>query len=444
MSKNLASKRVQRKSNWKNHLTEVVSIVSEMSTVLIQLRARPKPMDWFAIGLRGMHVASRIQSYVQSQSNVNEHSFFQNVEEDDIDEHWIAVGALYSKYVKLHIKDAQPVVGYGSEKSQVMLGDLDGITVGFISSDLSANSSFYVRRRDWESMLEKVSSLFWKSLGTNFVHYTSELTPDESSYDEFLMTRDIEQLTERVKTFYAAGLKRSYLIEGVPGSGKSTAVKMVARELGLRTVRLDFTALNAYRYDFIRDILVAIKPDVIIIDDLDRVGDTSIPIPLVEEWREQASVIFVTVNHMTNMADALLRPGRLDDLIAFNTTHTDTVRTMLEGCDEDLIPELSTLPIAYVKDFLSRRQVLGSERARMELKQLDPKKRMARSKHRGDYDVDNDPFRESDFSDIYKEDEPVDAVLDADANAFPTTRVGATLLQARYTGERLAMIDVDG
>ena len=117
---------------------------------------------------------------------------------------------------------------------------------------------------------------------------------------------------------------------------------------------------------------------------------------------------------------------------------------MLEGCDEDLIPELSTLPIAYVKDFLSRRQVLGSERARMELKQLDPKKRMARSKHRGDYDVDNDPFRESDFSDIYKEDEPVDAVLDADANAFPTTRVGATLLQARYTGERLAMIDVDG
>lgn len=422
-----------KKINWKSHLTEVVSIVSDMSSVLIQLRARPKPMDWLAIGLKGVHVASRIQSYWQSQSNDSEYAFFQNNDEPDTDEHWVGVGSLYSKYVKNQIRDAEPVLGYGTEKNQVMLGDLNGIVVGFTTSDLSTNSSFYVRRKDWQAMIESVSSIFWKSLGTNFVHYTSELTPDESRYDDYLMTKDIELLTERVKTFYAAGLKRSYLIEGVPGSGKSTAVKMVARELGLRTVRLDFTALNAYRYDFIRDILVAIKPDVIIIDDLDRVGDTSIPIPLVEEWREQASVIFVTVNHMTNMADALLRPGRLDDLIAFNTTHPDTVRVMLEGRDEDLIPELSALPIAYIKDFLNRRCVLGSARARQELKQLDPKKRMARSKQRGEYDIDNDMFDERDYEDDVVESAHIPEEVEL---APPASQIGKDLIKLRFTGKR--------
>lgn len=365
-------------AKWRKHAIEVLSIVSDISGVLIHLRAKPKPSDWIAIGLKSANIGYRIHEYYQNQTSRDSNEFFHSANDDP--EGWVQVGEIYGKYIAKHVVNTAPVIGYSTELYPVQVGQIDKFDVAFSGKNASDLTRFFVRRKDYHTFLKKLCEYFWNDLGTNFVHYTGKLQPDELDIDDSLITPQVEKLRDRVQRFIDNGQHRSYLIEGVPGSGKSTAVKMVAKMLNMRTMRLDFTALDTLNYLNIRNVLSTIRPEVIIIDDMDRSRDNSIPIPLIEEWREHTDVIFVTVNHMTAMADAMLRPGRLDDHVRFDTTDEETVKEILEGEDLDLVGRLSKWPIAYVTDFVRRRDAFGSEQAREELDSLDPATRMARLK----------------------------------------------------------------
>lgn len=76
------------------------------------------------------------------------------------------------------------------------------------------------------------------------------------------------------------------------------------------------------------------------------------------------------------MLGALLRPGRFDDIVTFDTLDRELLAELL-GPHADLADRLQDLPIAYVREFIARLSVLGRDAALNELEELAARVRAA-------------------------------------------------------------------
>jgi SpoVK/Ycf46/Vps4 family AAA+-type ATPase len=81
---------------------------------------------------------------------------------------------------------------------------------------------------------------------------------------------------------------------------------------------------------------------------------------------------------MADMIGALLRPGRFDEVVTFDSLDRELLVELL-GTDADLADQLEGLPIAYVREFVARLRVLGRNAALEELAELTERVRAAAS-----------------------------------------------------------------
>jgi hypothetical protein len=108
---------------------------------------------------------------------------------------------------------------------------------------------------------------------------------------------------------------RCAILYGPPGSGKSIAVRQVARKLGGSWLAI---APEHHGSAVAWNLARALAPEVLILDDVDsrelRSGDDSAMIlSQIEAAREYARVILITANTLDDLRGAILRPGRVDE-----------------------------------------------------------------------------------------------------------------------------------
>ncbi len=175
---------------------------------------------------------------------------------------------------------------------------------------------------------------------------------------------------QSIKQFLNKNKKRSIIYYGPPGTGKTTIVNNIVENLRLKSIRFVVSDIQ-HRLIDVNFLVSHIKPDIIIIDDIDRLnGDTSAPLlNLIEELRNNCKLLLLTCNSV-HFDSAIIRPGRVDQLVPIFELDEEVVKNVLGEELIDMFDKVKKWPIAYVGELKERADVLGLEAAYESISEL--------------------------------------------------------------------------
>lgn len=142
----------------------------------------------------------------------------------------------------------------------------------------------------------------------------------------------VEDFSKRLQTFRDNAIQRSYLLIGRAGTGKSTFCLEIAKHLGgRRVIKISAELFAQFRRQDLDFILQYLKPHFVVIDDFDRVYSDYSPksediLYFFESLKNHTNshmTVFCTVNSMDKMGEAIIRPGRFDEILVFNLPKAD-------------------------------------------------------------------------------------------------------------------------
>lgn len=185
----------------------------------------------------------------------------------------------------------------------------------------------FVKSADHDQLVNFIRESIWSLMGTQTLRlacddsYVGEKIEIAACVDDFDFCsgedahNDVEQLAQRCKSFIDTGRCRNLLFYGPPGTGKSTLARAIARELNRRVVIVEHDAIHRMSGSAYR-IIGLLRPGVLVLNDVDRGGrDDNIALlqALEREHRNHPLLTCLTVNDITQLDPAILRPGRVHE-----------------------------------------------------------------------------------------------------------------------------------
>jgi SpoVK/Ycf46/Vps4 family AAA+-type ATPase len=230
------------------------------------------------------------------------------------------------------------------------------------------NKPIVLQRRSFKKFGELVSSINFE-IDDNFNPLPSKLTTEYSKY---------------LKKCIDAGVSRSVMIYGAPGTGKSTATKAIVENLGLRSFRIRVEDIGDIHNAVLFESIEVFKPEAIIFDDFDRVSDQRSLLETLEFFQRNVKLIVATVNDRSKLDKALLRPGRFDEFIHIKKMDEDVIKHLL-GEYVDGFETVKDWPIAYIDEYVKRRKFMSPQETLLAIAELTN-----RMKSFNNYDDDED------------------------------------------------------
>ena len=201
------------------------------------------------------------------------------------------------------------------------------------SSSLDKVSVFwdgpYVRPEDHKAFESFGCEVLWELMGTEtlILARSRSLTGSDgftlggvSDGFDFISAddswNDVRQLASRCKAFVEKGRSRCVLFYGPPGTGKSTVARAIARELRTRVLLVDHEAVSRMSDHSAARIITLLKPGMLILNDIDRCSDDHAGLLQSLDVAYQGSdplLTVLTVNDISSLDPALLRPGRIHE-----------------------------------------------------------------------------------------------------------------------------------
>ena len=184
---------------------------------------------------------------------------------------------------------------------------------------------FKYAREHFLDLLSDVSKKIW---GDNKALVLSS-REGESSYEEVSVNPfnideheywgPLESLAERWPKYREAKIRRTCIVQGKPGTGKTTFAYWLARKISKRTLIFDGQYISETTNQDITDAITFLRPEMIILNDIhymstDRLQTT---LAVFEEGASDLMVPYIvcTSNDMEMIPKPLQRPGRLGDEI---------------------------------------------------------------------------------------------------------------------------------
>lgn len=229
-----------------------------------------------------------------------------------------------------------------------------------------------------DSIQRKLAALVWKRHGNNLDIFYDGVSKEIDLRVKPKMTWDYEGdqgdvLVERWVKFKDHGVRRSVILHGPPGTGKSTLAQYAAKKMESNVVYLSSTLQNKISDCY--DLLKYLKPDVLVVDDIDRMPPRTLEsfLSFFEETTMTIPFVIATTNHIHRLPDALKRPGRFDEIWRIDPPKDDVLDKVLvylaslENLDvpEDHMQSLRTLVAehnmsgSHLREILRRVKVLG-------------------------------------------------------------------------------------
>jgi len=251
---------------------------------------------------------------------------------------------------------------------------------------------------------QQLTEILWKKFGGESIvmgrsTVNSYRPRDEESSDivhftvdsslQFMTSKMAKEQAEYLRRCMSYGIKRSILYYGPPGTGKTTMVQTVVKALGLRSFRFAVGDVGVSSTSTINDALDIFKPDVVIIDDIDRVHEYSNMNDFMTNLKERTKFVLATANKPSELDESVLRPGRFDELVAVTHLDDDVTRFILGTDYIDAFNDVKDFPIAYIQEYRTQRLLHSHEKATQILTELQNRVRRL-SSYYNELDVSDD------------------------------------------------------
>jgi hypothetical protein len=341
----------RKRRKTKKRIEKIIELAAEAGSMAMSLRDKPTRLDWLSLGLRSVSLAIRVHSERCRELAKDPWDFFEEEDEQE-NAKWLPVPSGIGKLVLDQVRDVCAIEEYWDQEDdseQVLVGKIRNEKVGWLAdAEGKLIDGPYVLQERLDETYRAFGDSLWREFSTHNLLYSSDgLCPDPFSDKGILPTGQFQRLASRTAIFLEKGIARSLLFAGPPGTGKSTGMRSLAESLGLRTLRVDIKVLTERHRTLevttsIDTLVRALSPEVLILDDVDRVKQEEQLLHFAELANRKCKLVLASVNELEGMSEALKRPGRFDEIVEVLHPDPRVVRTLL-GADCDLAPRLLPL-----------------------------------------------------------------------------------------------------
>lgn len=280
------------------------------------------------------------------------------------------------------------------ENSMIRIVDLGGVRAGWVyNSKLNTVDNIYVETDKVDLARGIIKKLLWEQFqGQPLVMRHNRrlvISSDEPrvvfEIDDAFHPMPSEKATEYsayLKRCLDANVPRSVMLYGPPGTGKSTMARTLVETLGLRSFRIRVEDVSGLENSTLFEAISIFEPDAVILDDFDRAHAQAALLETLEFFQRHVKLVVSTVNDKNQLDEALLRPGRFDELVLIDKMDEGVVKHIL-GEYVDGFDVVKEWPIAFIQEYVKRRRFMSSEEAVKSTEELA--RRVARlDRYRGD------------------------------------------------------------
>ena len=293
--------------------------------------------------------------------------------------------------------------------------DAEGIKMGYtMNTRLNVPGTIYVDTAKLKEAQALIKKILWESLkDSNLVMRQNKRvgTSEDDSRVVFESDDAFHPLASERATTYAAYLKRcidadvprSVMLYGPPGTGKSTMARTIVENLGMRSFRIRVEDVANLESSTLFEAITIFEPDSIILDDFDRAHAQAQLLETLEFFQRHVKLVIATVNNRNSLDEAILRPGRFDEMLFVKTMDGDVVRSILGTYADEAYELVKNWPIAFIQEYVKRRRFMSAAEASESTIELS--KRVARLEK-----YEDDPAPEvTSLDGYYKKTDPPDS-----------------------------------
>lgn len=267
------------------------------------------------------------------------------------------------------------------ENSFIRLIDLDGAKVGWTyHAKLNTVDHIYVETEKLDQARATIKRLLWEQFaGKPLVmrhNRRTIISTDEPrvifEVDDAFHPLPSEKATEYalyLKRCLNAGVSRSVMLYGPPGTGKSTMARTLVENLNLRSFRIRVEDVSGLENSTLFEAISIFEPEAVILDDFDRAHAQAALLETLEFFQRHVKLVVATVNDKNNLDEALLRPGRFDELVMVDRMDDGVIKHML-GEYSDGFEDVKEWPIAFIQEYQKRRRFMDPTEAAKSMAEL--------------------------------------------------------------------------
>ena len=180
---------------------------------------------------------------------------------------------------------------------------------------------------------------FWQTLSKLPKRDKTTLYLPEKILDEII--NDVDGFLKNREKYLQHGIpyKRNYLFEGLPGTGKTSLIFVLASYFDMDIAIINF-GLSVDDATFMKSVSKLPNNCILVLEDIDTLfinrkpGDTNksmvsfsgILNTLDGIARRDKQITFLTTNYISKLDSALIRPGRIDKIITFEHATMEQIR----------------------------------------------------------------------------------------------------------------------
>ena len=273
------------------------------------------------------------------------------------------------------------IIRTSDESTNVYMIKLEDVTFGYV---LNTKTNFVDKIYVEIDKIEKAKSLIktelWKTMKDDNIvlrhvrrpsnNYDPSISLDVDDAFRPMPSKRAHEYAIYLKKCVDAGVSRSVLLYGPPGTGKSTMARTIIDGLGMKSFRIRVEDIGHIETSTVFEAINIFEPDAVILDDFDRCSEQAALLETLEFFQRHVKLVIATVNNKNKLDEAILRPGRFDELVQIKQMDDDVVKAVLGDERADAFETVKNWPIAFIQEYVKRLNFMTPEEAVSATKEL--------------------------------------------------------------------------